>query len=121
MNKQKIYALCGVLWFAMDVCWYWHFFGFALFYGILTTITSIAGLLIYQRSKNTEYYLVLATFSWIILNMCSLIKDTFAELNSKPLILTLNLVAFMFIFIGIQALIAVAINNRDLFEKFKKL
>lgn len=121
MSKQKIYALCGILWFAMDVSWYWHSFGVALFFGILTALTGIAGLLIYHHTKNTEFYLVLATFSWIMLNMCSLVKDTFAPLQSETLIGFANLFAFIFTFIGSQALIAVGINNRDLFEKFKKL
>jgi hypothetical protein len=121
MTKQKLYALCGLLWFAMDVAWYWHSFATALFFGIMTAITGVAGLLIYYRSKSTEYYIVLATFSWIMLNMCSLVKDTFAPLESETLIGFANLFAFIFSFIGAQALIAVGINNSDLFDKFKKL
>jgi hypothetical protein len=114
MTKQKIYGLCGVLWFAMDIAWYWHFHYIALIIGSLTLMSCVCGMFIHIRSKKDIhiFYIVLATFSWIMLNICSLLRDMYVDL-----ILYLNYFAFMFSLLGVLCLIAVGSN----IEKFKKL
>ncbi len=113
--KTKIYALCGIAWFLMDCFWYVKFFPAALFFGGLTVATSICGLFIYNRKRNTEFYIVIATFAWIMINMCSLLGEMYPDEKLIPLF------GYISIVIGSQALLAVLFINRSFFEKFRKL
>ena len=117
--KHKVYALCGIFWFIMDCFWFWKFYYPAFVFGILTVVTSVSGMLIYHRKQNTEYYVVLATFAWIMLNMCAVTGDLYAKYETLNQFL--KLFGFISCMVGAQAIIAIAIYNRNLFEKFKKL
>ncbi len=68
------------------------------------------------RSKKDidTIYIVLATFCWIMLNMCFLIRDMYAD--SKNIIMYVQYFGIMFTILGVLSLVGVGS-----IEKFKKL
>lgn len=103
----------------MDVFWFWKVFYVGLVFGILSTMSCVVGLYINPRMKSIEYSVLLATFSWIMLNVCFLVSDMFAS-NNNILGLT-KFGGFIFTVLGIQSLIRIAVTNPRIFENFKKL
>lgn len=117
--KHKIYALCGILWFLMDVFWFWKLFYVGLLFGTATAMSCIVALTIKPYPKHLQLTLVLATFSWVMLNVCFLITDMYAE--SNEIVFIAKFFGFIFTIIGGISLIKIGITNHKIFENFKKL
>jgi len=117
--KHKIYALCGILWFLMDVFWFWKCFHIGLVFGTTTAMSCIIALTIRPYPKPLEYTVILATFSWVMLNVCFLITDMYAE--SKEIIFIAKIFGFIFTVLGAISLIKIGITDHKVFENFKKL
>lgn len=117
--KQKIYALCGILWFLMDVFWFWKQSHVGLVFGTTTAMTCILALTIKPYPKPLELTVILATFSWVMLNVCFLIMDMYA--SAPEIVLIAKYFGFIFTVLGIQSLIKIGITDHRVFENFKKL
>lgn len=123
IKKSQVYSLCGIFWFIMDSLWFWKLFYPALIFGGLTVSTCIVGLMIYIKKKNDEFYIVIATFFWIMLNMCFLSLDILAIEKLESLIMYFKMLGFFFTLGGIITILSLAIQSGTIerFEKFKKL
>lgn len=103
----------------MDVFWFWKQFHIGLVFGTATAMACIVALTIKPYPKSIEQTLIIATFSWVMLNVCFLITDMYAD--SKDIILIGKAFGFYFTVLGVISLIKIAITDRKLFENFKKL
>lgn len=122
MIKERIYSLCGVSWFVMDVFWFWKFHYLSAVFAAITLVSCISGLFIYNAStKGGNHYVALATTSWLLLNICALCIDMFPEPEYSGVVFFAKFLGFVFSFIGAQSVLALAIDHRDVFNKFKRL
>lgn len=117
--KHKIYSLCGILWFLMDVFWFWKYYHIGLVFGIATAMSCIVALTIKPYPKQLEQTLILATFAWVMLNVCFLITDMYAEI--KDTVQIAKFFGFFFTILGVVSLIRIGITDHKVFENFKKL
>ena len=117
--KHKIYALCGILWFMMDVFWFWKQFHIGLIFGTATAMSCIVALTIKPYPKGLQKTLILATFSWVMLNVCFLITDMYGE--SYEIVFIGKFLGFIFIITGVVSLIKIGITDHSVFNNFKKL
>lgn len=118
MNKQKIYSICGVLWFIMDIFWYYKLMYPAFIMGVLTAISAFVGMRILSIDESPDDYITAAVFSWILLNLCSLIREMYPTPQIEKLT---DILGLLFTIIGVVCLIVVGFKNKRLFENFKRL
>lgn len=116
MKTKNFYALMGIFWFLMDVCWSWKFPYIALVFGSLAVISSMIKFFSNEYFNEVELFLTTATFSWIMMNMSFLAIDIVPSIT--PL---LRLLALIFTFLTILSLCGIAIVNREFFKNFRKL
>jgi hypothetical protein len=103
----------------MDVFWFWKQFYIGLVFGTATAMSCIVALTIKPYPKPLEATVILATFSWVMLNVCFLITDMYA--TTPKIVLMAKFFGFIFTVLGIQSLIKIGITNHKVFENLKKL
>jgi membrane associated rhomboid family serine protease len=117
--KHKIYALSGIFWFLMDVCWSWKFLHLALIFAVLSVMSCVIGIYSKPNMKSIERNVVLATYSWVMLNTSFLIADMYSEIPS--IVQFAKVSGFIFTILSIQFLVRIGMTDGKFFENFRKL
>lgn len=116
---ERVYGICGISWFLMDAFWFYKLYPMTILFGVITLISAIGGLVVYSlftsyEKKTPNHNIALATFSWIMLNVCALSM----ELSESGLFKTTGTI---FLVLGGVSLIDLIFTNGKFLDKFRRL